>query len=427
MSATYEFDANLGPANTGLTGTLGYQVLTSAGSVLLAFTTAGVSETFPPGYYAVAGGVTLPDTFSGRVYWGTSSALSSALATAAINTPTAGDDGGPRAYELDAALGPAYAGLTGTLGYQVRTASGSVLLAFTTAGVSESYPAGYYVVAGGVTLPDGFSGRVYWGTSAALSSALATAAVNTAPEGSAATSPAGPAPATATPTVLTSAGALSTVYATDEDVAVRAGSDFLDLVPHDQVNAQGTDGVFATGDPWVLSSASVDFEAQGVAPGHVVVLNGPRPQFTTSGTRLAVGSVSGHSVTLRRLGKPPGAGHPPGPAAGLTGVAFVAASLDPQTESASYEINQRKFIDPNFPNRTPSDFYDARQLQQLAVLTVLERQYSTMPRSGSGDWSMKLQNVQNDRKVLDSWMQVKWGQLGQSQMPTNQFSARTTR
>jgi hypothetical protein len=209
---------------------------------------------------------------------------------------------------------------------------------------------------------------------------------------------------------------LTTVWATDEDLAVRATGDFQDLAPKWQCNASGADGVFAAGPTWVLTSASVDFAAQGLAPGHVVVLNAPRPYFTDTGSPFAVDSVNGHSVTLRRLGKPPGVGQPPAPAAGLSGVSFVSNTLDPQTESVTYEINRRWGIDPLLPDQTPADLYDPRTFQQLCVVKVLERLYAASPRSKDGDWSMKLREVCEDRRARENQLVVKWGALG-SQAP----------
>ena len=52
-----------------------------------------------------------------------------------------------------------------------------------------------------------------------------------------------------------------TVFATDEDIAVRAGDDYAALCPSSNKLAEGTDGVMDPGTPWDLSSASVDFGA----------------------------------------------------------------------------------------------------------------------------------------------------------------------
>ena len=81
---------------------------------------------------------------------------------------------------------------------------------------------------------------------------------------------------------------LATVYATDEHIAVRATGDFTVLCPDWQRVAAGVDGVFAADAPWTLTSASVDFEAAGVASGHVISLTAPKATFKGSGELLAV-------------------------------------------------------------------------------------------------------------------------------------------
>ena len=65
------------------------------------------------------------------------------------------------------------------------------------------------------------------------------------------------------------------VYATDEDIAVRAGGDFVMLCPPWQQMASGVDGVFGADAPWVLDSASVNFQSNGVTPNQVVQLTTP--------------------------------------------------------------------------------------------------------------------------------------------------------
>ena len=104
---------------------------------------------------------------------------------------------------------------------------------------------------------------------------------------------------------------LATVYATDENIAVRASGDFTMLCPDWQKLACGTDGTFAAGAPWVLTSASVDFVGAGVTARHVVLLQKPNTVFKGSGELLAVDSASPAGLTLRRLGAGLGVGSPP--------------------------------------------------------------------------------------------------------------------
>ena len=69
---------------------------------------------------------------------------------------------------------------------------------------------------------------------------------------------------------------------------------------------------------------------------------------------LAIDSVLGTSLTLRRLHKDLNVGQPPAPAAGLTNVTFTINTLDPQTEEASFDIKRRFGIDENIVDRTSS-------------------------------------------------------------------------
>ncbi len=67
----YAAGANLGAGKDGLVGTIGYRVIDLDGTVRVAFTTSGVTETEVPGGYQVSGGVSVPAAWSGRIEWGT--------------------------------------------------------------------------------------------------------------------------------------------------------------------------------------------------------------------------------------------------------------------------------------------------------------------------------------------------------------------
>ena len=100
------------------------------------------------------------------------------------------------------------------------------------------------------------------------------------------------------------------VYATDEDIALRASTDFSALCPRDQVLAVGTDGVFAASDLWTLTSASVDFAAFGLKPGLLARLTKPTTAFGPNGELFAIQSVATGAITLRRKGQAAGVGSP---------------------------------------------------------------------------------------------------------------------
>jgi len=220
---------------------------------------------------------------------------------------------------------------------------------------------------------------------------------------------------------------LSTVYATDESIAIRASGDFAVLCPDWQKLAAGSDGAFAPAAPWRLGSATVDFEAAGVAAGHVVLLRKPATLFKGGGELLAVEMAQGHTLELRRLGTAPGRGHPPAPAAGVTGVEFLVATLDPQIEEASFELNRRLAIDPQWGGRTPADLRDLRDLRQACVLSVLAQRYAAETRGDQGDFAVKLSQIRQELAAVLNRLQLRWGSGGQLHPSTTWFSTRIVR
>ena len=170
-------------------------------------------------------------------------------------------------------------------------------------------------------------------------------------------------------------------YATDEDLALRASSDFSILCPRDQKVAVGEDGSFSVVDRWTLSSASVDFLAQGARAGQVVLLTKPSTSFRSPGEVFAIESVVGGAALLRRKGQPIGVGQPPSPPQGLQGVEFLIASLSPQIASATLDVNRRFGIDANpLIGRPNSLLVDPGELRDSVVLTVLHRLYLDLSR-----------------------------------------------
>ena len=220
---------------------------------------------------------------------------------------------------------------------------------------------------------------------------------------------------------------LSTVYATDENLAIRAAGDYAVLCPEWQKLAGAVDGAFAPGDPWTLASASTDFAAAGVAPQNVVLLRGPKPAFKGGGELLAVDSAAAGSVTLRRLGLPAGAGLPPATAAGLSGVDFWIASFGPQIEEESFILNRRFAIDPATPGRQPADLNDLRDLRYACVLGVLYKRYATEVRTPGSDFALKAAAIREELGEVYARLTLRWSAATVGQDATNWFSTRLVR
>ena len=220
---------------------------------------------------------------------------------------------------------------------------------------------------------------------------------------------------------------LATVYCTDEDILLRAPQDFATLCPRSQVVAYGTDGVFAAGVPWTLTSATVDFSGLGVAANGVVRLSRPVSTYAQQGLLMAVNQVGTYTATLRRPGLALGVGQPPAPTAGLTSVEFTVLTFRPQIDVASFDANRHFGIDPNVTERKPSDLYDVRDLQQFVVLTVLKRAYIAAEKTLQGDFKLKLADVANELSDLKASTAARWGVIGQGNPASTSFSTRARR
>jgi hypothetical protein len=219
---------------------------------------------------------------------------------------------------------------------------------------------------------------------------------------------------------------LAQVYCTDEDIACRAPLDWFNLAPRFQRRALATDGVFMTGSPWVLTSASVLFDAQGVQSNNVVALV-KSGVFGTPNELFAVDSAVGGSLTLRRLGEASGVGQPPGPAAGTTGVSFEVRTFAPQIDAASYDVNKFFGIDPQIPCKTPALLYDPREVTMFAVLTVLKRRYLDGVKVKADDYADKFALVSQELVDLCSRLVVQWGTLADGNPPNSVFSSSARR
>lgn len=305
-----------------------------------------------------------------------------------------------RIYAAD--FGPGRTGLA-TVGYTLTGQSR------VTAGVGES-PAGSGIYQASITHDSLFTGAIVWD----LGISPNAYAVETVSPGVP-----GPQGASGATPSASPAGALATTYCTDEDVAIRAPQDFVNLVPKWQKLAGGADGQFLAGSPWSMRSTSTAWETAGVAKGHVVWLSRPVANFNTPGGELmAVESVSDNTVRLRRLGQVNGAGLAPAPVGGLSGVTFAVYTFGPQIDNASYDANKLFGIDPNIGSRAPSDLYDRRELQQFVVLMTLRRAYVAADKQRAGDYADKLALVSHDFEELKARLVVHWGAAADAKAPT---------
>lgn len=218
---------------------------------------------------------------------------------------------------------------------------------------------------------------------------------------------------------------LSTVYCTDEDLAVRAAGDYGVLVPEDQVKAIGTDGVLASAG-WSLTSSSTNFGTRGVKAGDMVKLWGPKG--TAAATRfgpeapghwLAIDSVATTTIVLRRKGLAAGVGEPPGPAGGVTGVYFAVYTLWPQIERASRDLNARYFVDSSLAGRAPADLYSTEDLREACELTVLHKLYLALSRSAQrDDFKVKAGTLKEQLDEVLGRLALRWGSYANDRPPT---------
>lgn len=215
----------------------------------------------------------------------------------------------------------------------------------------------------------------------------------------------------------------SLLYCDDEAIRVRCAGDFDELVPADQVLASGTDGAISLSSPWLLTSASVDFAAYGVAKGNIVEIV---PDLG-SPQHFAVDSVSVSGVVLRRIGaKASGIGQPPVTAT-TSGLTFKVPTFGPQIEDVSYDLNRRYGINDDFADRQASYLYDPRELRQACVLTILVRQYTNENRAKDGDFAEKARLAREDLSETLARISVHFGQLGEGSTPVNRFSTQYRR
>lgn len=220
------------------------------------------------------------------------------------------------------------------------------------------------------------------------------------------------------------------VYCTDEDLLVYSTGDFGILCPPWQQMAYGTDGVFAVNAPWVLTSASVNFGSNGVTPNQVVWLTTPKQNFPGGGHFLAIDSVSGNSITIRRPHKDLFVGQPPAPIAGLAAVTFTISTLDPQIEEVSFDLKRRFMIDDTIGGsfyRSSTWVYDLRDLRVATILSVLYSRYTQETRTDRGDFAIKFKRIRQELDDVLARAQVRWGPFGDSAESSSIFSQKLSR
>ena len=217
------------------------------------------------------------------------------------------------------------------------------------------------------------------------------------------------------------------VYATDEDIAVRAGMDFVALAPASQRMAGGTDGTILAADRWTLTSPTAQFLANDVHANQVVWLTAPKSQYPGGGVIMAIDSVTATGITLRRLHKDLGVGDPPAPAAGLAGITFLVNTLDPQIEEAAYDLKRRYGIDENVLIQSSGNMYDLRDLRMAVVLAVLQARYVQEARGERGDFPRKIGLLSQQLASVLERVEIRWGVNGKNPPSSSLFGSMAMR
>jgi hypothetical protein len=241
-------------------------------------------------------------------------------------------------------------------------------------------------------------------------------------------------------------------YASDEDIALKAPADFPQLVPRSQVLARGQDGSIGAGQPWLLASPSIDFQAFGVSVGCVLMLvstrtPGPKTELYPPGPGelFAVDSVAPGICNLRRIGQAAGVGQPPMPGQSADALPFVVATLGPQIARASRAFDRRFGVCDLIAGRRHADLFDPSELTDAVVLQVLIDSYNAGSRDSgttpsasnayvAGDsWRVKALACQQELDDLIARVSVNWvpilggGGLVKGDQPTSRFFMRLER
>jgi hypothetical protein len=194
-------------------------------------------------------------------------------------------------------------------------------------------------------------------------------------------------------------------YATDENLAVAARSDWTLLSEPLQRLAAGLDGAIGSPDAWVFSSASQDFVAQGFAPGHVIRLP-ERGKFKLGGSARGLFAVDlvidATTLRLRPLGGAPGSGWPP-QSAGTSGLEFAIESADAQIAQASEEVDLWLRMDPAAPEVYPPDVISIADYRRLTTWLGLSDIYLGAAREGDPNRDTFLRKAGEYRKFATDY------------------------
>lgn len=299
-------------------------------------------------------------------------------------------------------FGPRYTGLA-TVGYTLPGGSR------TTSGVSE-LQSGTGVYGASITHDATLAGALQWDTGG-VSPVYAFEAIE--PSSTAASDSGGSGSVWVSPS--------GSDLCVDEDIAILDQVGYPDLVPPSQQVAASDDGVFEAGSRWTLSSDSVDFDGQGVQPGHVVRLTRP-PEVFGTGLLCAVDAVASGSITLRRLGRAAGVGQPPAPAAGVEEVSFEILTFGPQITLESAEVRRAYDLD-RLPDRELADLYEqGEELRRLTSLRVLRWAYTVNQVGKDSDGQARLTYVAKSLAELEARLTLRWGSTGETAQPETRFS-----
>lgn len=203
--------------------------------------------------------------------------------------------------------------------------------------------------------------------------------------------------------------------------------DFPLLVPPSQKHASGTDGVIGSGNLWLLSSATVDFNSWGIKAGQIVHLTGPKVNFPSPGQCWVIETVDASGITIRRPSQLAGVGQPPSPSGGLTAISFAVLTVFPQIENASYDINRIFGVDDTIPYRDPASIIDQRQLEAVTVLKTLADLYMQASRQPDDDFAVKGRAYAKQAADALARINLLWDSSNTLAVQTGRFNTRLTR